>query len=162
MLPGVGIFGTGNFVEIIVPFLTSKGFIVKAIWGKTLQKAETAAKLLNINYFTNKIDDVLLRKDVDLILVICSPHLQAQISVKALSIGKHVLCDKPAGLSQTEAIRMVHASQYYPSLIDLEIYDGRLIFIFKWLMTKIDTKKSDCLKVIIFDVNDLSTMKIDI
>lgn len=29
-------------------------------------------------------------------------------------------------------------------------------------MTKIDTKKSDCLKVIIFDVNDLSTMKIDI
>lgn len=119
MLPGIGIFGTGNIVKIIVPYLKQKGFKVEALWGRTLSKAEQAAKELDIPYFTNKIDNVLLKKDVDLIFILCSPHLQAQIAVKALGIGKHVVCDKPAGLCQSEAIKMVHAAQYYPSLISI-------------------------------------------
>ncbi|XP_046396730.1 glucose-fructose oxidoreductase domain-containing protein 2 isoform X1 [Ischnura elegans] len=119
MLPGIGVFGTGNVVKVIVPFLRAKGFKVEAIWGRTLSTAEDAAKELNIPFYTNKIDDVLLRKDVDLIFIICSPNLHAQIAVKALGIGKHVLCDKPAGLCQSESLKMVHASQYYPSLISI-------------------------------------------
>lgn len=47
-----------------------------------------------------QVDDVLLRKDVDLVFIICQPDLHAQIAVKALGIGKHVLCDRPAGLCQ--------------------------------------------------------------
>ncbi len=119
MLPGVGIFGTGNIVKIIVPFLKQKGFKVEALWGRTLLKAEQTAQELDIPFYTNKIDNVLLRKDVDLIFIMCSPNLQAQIAVKALGIGKHVVCDKPAGLDQSEAIKMVHAAQYYPSLISI-------------------------------------------
>lgn len=65
------------------------------------------------------MDDVLLRKDVELVLVLCPPNLHSQIAVKALGIGKHVLCDRPAGLSQCEALKMVLAAQYYPSLIGL-------------------------------------------
>lgn len=119
MLPGIGVFGTGSVVKVIVPFLRSKGFKVEAIWGRTLQAAQQVAKELDIPFYTNKIDDVLLRKDVDLIFIICSPYLHAQIAVKALGIGKHVLCDKPAGLCQNEALKMVNASQYYPSLISI-------------------------------------------
>lgn len=119
MLPGIGIFGTGNIVKIIVPYLKQKGFKVEAIWGRTLLKAEEVAKELEIQFYTNKIDNVLLRKDVDLIFIMCSPNIQAQIAVKALGIGKHVVCDKPAGLCQSEAIKMVHAAQYYPSLISI-------------------------------------------
>ena len=63
------------------------------------------------------MDDVLLRKDVELVFILCPPNLHSQIAVKALGIGKHVLCDRPAGLSQCEALKMVHAAQYYPSLI---------------------------------------------
>ena len=50
-----------------------------------------------------QVDDVLLRKDVDLVFIICQPDLHAQIAVKALGIGKHVLCDRPAGLCQVSA-----------------------------------------------------------
>ncbi|KAI5694517.1 hypothetical protein M8J75_000315 [Diaphorina citri] len=57
--------------------------------------------------------------DVDLIFIMCSPNLHAQIAVKALGIGKHVVCDKPAGLCQQEALKMVRASQYYPALISI-------------------------------------------
>jgi predicted dehydrogenase len=119
MLPGIGIFGTGSVVRIIVPFLRSKGFVVEALWGRTLPAAQQAAKELGIPFCTTKVDEVLLRKDVDLIFVLCSPHLHAQISVKALGIGKHVLCDRPAGICQNDALKMVKASQYYPSLISI-------------------------------------------
>lgn len=51
-----------------------------------------------------QVDDVLLRKDVDLVFIICQPDLHAQIAVKALGIGKHVLCDRPAGLCQVLSV----------------------------------------------------------
>ena len=79
--------------------------------------AQNTAKELSIPFWTNKVDDVLLRKDVELVFILCPPNLHSQIAVKALGIGKHVLCDRPAGLSQCEALKMVHAAQYYPSLI---------------------------------------------
>ncbi|KAK4313658.1 hypothetical protein Pmani_015005 [Petrolisthes manimaculis] len=100
MLPGIGVFGTGDIVRALVPFLRAKGFRVEAIWGRTLEAAENVATELNIPFHTNKVDDVLLRKDVDLVFIICQPDLHAQIAVKALGIGKHVLCDRPAGLCQ--------------------------------------------------------------
>lgn len=127
MLPGIGVFGTGNVVKVIVPFLREKGFKIEAIWGRTLQAVGGIAKELDIPFYSNKIDDVLLRKDVDLIFIICSPNLHAQIAVKALGIGKHVLCDKPTGLCQGEALKMVRASQYYPSLISIVNHSLRFL-----------------------------------
>lgn len=119
MLPGIGVFGTGSVAKVLVPFLREKGFIVEAIWGVTVQEAENAAKELQIPFHTNKIDDVLLKKNVSLVFIVCAPNLHAQISVKALGIGKHVVCDKPAGLCQAEALKMVRAAQYYPTLISI-------------------------------------------
>lgn len=127
MLPGIGVFGTGNVVRVIVPFLREKGFKVEAVWGRTLLAAQEIAEELEIPFYTNKIDDVLLRKDVDLIFIMCSPNLHSQIAVKALGIGKHVLCDKPAGLCQGDALKMVRACQYYPSLISIVNHSLRFL-----------------------------------
>jgi len=127
MLPGIGVFGTGNIVKVVVPFLREKGFKIEAIWGRTRSEAEEVSHELEIPFFTNKIDDVVLRKDVDLILIMCSPNLHSQIAVKALGIGKHVLCDKPSGLCQSETLKMVRASQYYPSLISIVNHSLRFL-----------------------------------
>lgn len=107
MLPGIGIFGSGEVTKVLVPFLREKGFNIVGLWGPVLKEAEEVAKVLNIPFFTNRIDDVLLRKDVALIFVLCPPYLHSQISVKALGIGKHVMCDKPFGISQLDALKMV-------------------------------------------------------
>ncbi|XP_021956561.1 glucose-fructose oxidoreductase domain-containing protein 1 [Folsomia candida] len=119
MLPGIGVFGTDPVVKILVPYLQAKGFRVEAIWSLTLHDAESAAKDLSIPFHTNKVDDLLMRKDVELVLILCPPNLHSQIAVKALGIGKHVMCDRPSGLSQCEALKMVLAQQYYPSLIGI-------------------------------------------
>lgn len=127
MLPGVGVFGTGKPVRVIVPCLRARGFKVEAIWGRTADTAKEIALELGIPFYTNKEDEVLLRKSVDLVCIMCSPHQHAQIAVKALGIGKHVLCDRPAGLSQTEVLKMVRAAQYYPSLISVLCHSLRFL-----------------------------------
>lgn len=126
-LPGVAIFGTSPPVYVIVPALRDKGFRVEAIWGRKLVDVENTAAKLNIPFFTTQIDEVVLRKDVDLIIIFTSPNLHAQISVKALRIGKHVVCDRPGGLNQTEGLRMVRAAAYYPSLLAILAYSLRFL-----------------------------------
>jgi predicted dehydrogenase len=74
------------------PSIRFQGFQVEAIWGLTREEADVVAKDLNIPYSTNRIDDVLLRKDVDLILVLCPPSHHSQITVKAL--GTNYLVQK--------------------------------------------------------------------
>jgi predicted dehydrogenase len=77
--------------------------------------------------FFRQVDDVLLKKDVDLIFIVCPPYLHSQISVKALGIGKHVVCDRPAGLGQDDSRKMVRASLYYPSLISIVNHSLRFL-----------------------------------
>lgn len=127
MLPGIGVFGTGAVAKVLVPLLREKGFHIEAIWGRTIKEAEESSRELEIPFFTTKIDDVLLRKDVDLLFIICPPYLHSEISVKALGIGKHVVCDKPMGLGQADALKMVRASQYYPTLISLVNHSLRFL-----------------------------------
>lgn len=126
-LPGIGVFGTGSEVKVLVPILRERGFHIQAIWGRNLREAEAAASCLSIAYFTDQIDNVLLRKDVDLVFINCPPYLHSQISVKALGIGKHVVCDKPMGLGQSDALKMVRGAQYYPSLITLVNHSLRFL-----------------------------------
>ena len=66
-----------------------QGFRVEAIWGRTNEEAAATAFALDIPFATNRIDDVLLRKDVDLILILCSPLHHSQIAVKALGNQRH-------------------------------------------------------------------------
>ncbi|XP_064466801.1 glucose-fructose oxidoreductase domain-containing protein 2-like [Ornithodoros turicata] len=127
MLPGIGVFGTGKAVRVLVSCLRTRGFKVEAIWGRTIEDARELAQELDIPFYTSKEDEVLLRKSVDLVCILCSPHLHAQIAVKALGIGKHVLCDRPAGLTQTEVLKMVKAAQYYPTLISILCHSLRFL-----------------------------------
>ncbi|CAG0898153.1 unnamed protein product [Darwinula stevensoni] len=127
MLPGIGVFGMGELSCILVPLLRAKGFNIEAIWEKSTEEAEAAAKKLEIPFSSSNVDDLLLHKDVDLVLITCSPNVQAQIAVKAMGIGKHVLCDRPGGINQHEALKMVNAAMYYPSLISVVNYGLRYL-----------------------------------
>lgn len=106
-LPGIGIFGTNEIVKQIVPILREKGFTIQAIWGKNMKEAEDTARELKISFYTAKVDEILLNKNVDMIFVLCQPYLHPQISVKALGIGKHVLCERPVSVDKTIIAQLV-------------------------------------------------------
>uniref|UniRef100_A0A673M1F3 Gfo/Idh/MocA-like oxidoreductase N-terminal domain-containing protein n=1 Tax=Sinocyclocheilus rhinocerous TaxID=307959 RepID=A0A673M1F3_9TELE len=84
MLPGVGVFGTSLTTRVIIPLLKNEGFSVKALWGRTQEEAEELARDMNVPYYTNRIDDVLLHPDVDLVCINLPPPLTRQIAVKTL------------------------------------------------------------------------------
>lgn len=118
-LPGIAVFGSGRTVRVLVPYLRSRGFRIEALWARTPELARDAAADLDIPFWTVREDDALLRKNVSLVAILCEPHLHSGIAVKALRIGKHVLCDRPAGLDGADVQKMVQAAQYYPSLISI-------------------------------------------
>ena len=137
-LPGIGVFGTGTAVKCLIPILKSCGFRVEALWGQTKSLADECARDLDITFRTNNVDEVLLHRDVDLVFIHCPPHLQSPIAVKALGIGKHVICGTPSGPSQLEALRMVRAAQYYPSLMSLMCAGLRFLPCFTRMKQLID------------------------
>jgi len=123
--PGVAIFGSSGTVRWLAAVMKGKGFSVRAVWARSNMEAESTAQALDIPFFTSRVDEVLLRKDVELVVIFCPPSLHSQIAVKALGIGKHVLCGVPGGLNQGECLRMVQAAQYYPSLMAVLAYSLR-------------------------------------
>lgn len=88
MLPGVGVFGTSLTARVIIPLLQTEGFAVKALWGRTQEEAEELAQEMNVPFYTNRIDDVLLHQDVDLVCINLPPPLTRQIAVKTLGESK--------------------------------------------------------------------------
>jgi len=50
---------------------------------------------------------MLHRDDVDAVIVSTPPSLHAEMSIEALSCGKHVLCEKPLARTPAECLRMV-------------------------------------------------------
>lgn len=119
-IPGIGVFGGGdNTVRLLIPILRHFGFNIEAIWCRTASEADNYALSLNIPFKTTKEDEVLLHKKVELIFIVCPPYQQAEIAVKALNIGKHVICGLPVANSLAETEKMVKAARYYPSLMCL-------------------------------------------
>lgn len=117
MLPGVGVFGTGSTARVLVPLLRAEGFEVHALWGRSEEEACSLAKELGIPFHTSQSDDVLLHQDVDLVCIYIPPPLTRQIAVKALGIGKNVVCEKAA--TAVDSFKMVTAARYYPQLLSI-------------------------------------------
>ncbi|KAM8876967.1 glucose-fructose oxidoreductase domain-containing protein 2 isoform 1-T2 [Synchiropus picturatus] len=117
MLPGVGVFGTGSTARVLVPLLKAEGFEVHALWGPSEEEACCLAKELSIPFHTSRSDDVLLHQDVDLVCICIPPSMTRQIAVKALGIGKNVVCEKAA--TAVDSFKMVTAARYYPQLLSI-------------------------------------------
>ncbi|XP_053491224.1 glucose-fructose oxidoreductase domain-containing protein 2 [Ictalurus furcatus] len=132
MLPGVGVFGTGRTVRSLVPLLQEEGFPVQAVWGRTQEEAERLANELNIPFSTSQSDDVLLRQEVHLVCILTPPPHTRQIAVKALGIGKNVISEQAATL--TDACTMVTAARYYPQL--MSIMNNALRFLPAFILMK--------------------------
>lgn len=87
-VPGVGVFGCNRKSEYLVNCLIKNGFKVTSIWSDCLEEAREFAKRFQIESYTDKIDVILLKKEVELILINCQQIHYVQIVSKAFRIGK--------------------------------------------------------------------------
>jgi len=84
---------------------------VIAVCDKNIELARNFANKFGIAYVFDNADDLLKLPDID-VVDICLPNfLHCEIAVKAFSAGKHVISEKPLGISVEEAESMVAASK---------------------------------------------------
>lgn len=101
------------------------GYSVRALWTPNCEQSFQLAAQHDVPFAANKPDEVVLRKDVQMLIIDCRPTLKTHVALSALGIGKHVLCTNPMALTKSEALSLLEASQYYPQLYALVAYGFR-------------------------------------
>ena len=84
---------------------------VVAIASRSGEKAKAAAGALGIDRAYDSYEALIADPDVEAIYNPLPNHLHLPWSIRAVQAGKHVLCEKPIGLSAGEALELRSAAQ---------------------------------------------------
>lgn len=119
-----GILSTAKIgtVKVIPAMQRGERTTVSAIASRSLAPAQAAAKELGIPHAFGSYEELLASPEVDAIYNPLPNHLHVEWSIKALAAGKHVLCEKPIGLSSAEGQQLVDAATQYPRLKVMEAF----------------------------------------
>lgn len=104
----IGLLGTGPWARAAyAPALAGHtGLHFMGVWGRRPE----AAKALAQEHDVAAYDDVdALLADVDAVAVALPPSVQAELAVRAARAGRHLLLDKPLGVSVAEGRAVVAA-----------------------------------------------------
>jgi predicted dehydrogenase len=97
-----------------------------AIASRELGRARAVAAQFGIPRAYGSYDELLADPEVDLVYNPLPNHLHVSWSIKALEAGKHVLCEKPIGLSAAEARALLEVARRHPRQKIMEAFMYRL------------------------------------
>jgi len=106
-----GVLGTAKIAltKVIPAMQLGQLCQVHAIASRQRGKAETAARELAVPKVYGSYDDLLADSEIDAVYVPLPNHLHVPMSIRAAEAGKHVLCEKPIGLTVGEARQLLRA-----------------------------------------------------
>jgi len=108
----VGIVGYGysgrNFHSYLIGL--EKRLNLYAVCARNPERREQAATEHGVKTF-NVVDDMLKDDDVDLVVVATPHNTHAELSIKAMDAGKHVVVEKIMCMNAEEADAMIEASK---------------------------------------------------
>jgi predicted dehydrogenase len=119
-----GILGTSKFAQTkFIPAMKHcRSGEIAALASRDLAGARAAADRLGIAKAYGSYEELLADANVDAIYNPLPNHLHVPWSIKALAAGKHVLCEKPVGLSSAEAGQLLSAAKLRPHLKVMEAF----------------------------------------
>ena len=121
--------------EKLIPAIQkSKISEVHAIASRRKEEAEKAAAQLGISKAYGSYEELLTDPEINAVYIPLPNHLHVEWSIKALQAGKHVLCEKPIGLSSTEAKKLMDTARDYPDVKVMEAFMYR--FHPQWIKAK--------------------------
>lgn len=123
-----GVLSTSKFAQnkIIPAVKHCQHSEITAIASRNLSQAQETATRLGIAQAYGSYDELLADADIDAIYNPMPNHMHVDWSIKALQAGKHVLCEKPIGLSSVEGQQLVDAAKQFPNLKVMEAFMYRL------------------------------------
>lgn len=109
--------------EKVIPAMQkcSNGSVV-AIASRNPEQAKETASLLGIEKAYGSYEELLNDQEIDAIYIPLPNNLHVEWTIKAMQVGKHVLCEKPIGVSAAEASKLVQEAQKYPQLKVMEAF----------------------------------------
>ena len=119
-----GVLSTAKIgTEQVIPAMQlGKYCKIAAIASRDLDKAQAAARQLGIPKAYGSYEELLADPDIDAIYNPLPNHLHVPWSIRALNAGKHVLCEKPIGLTAAEAQQLLDAARKRPQLKVMEAF----------------------------------------
>lgn len=119
-----GIISTANIgTQKVIPAMQQGEFCdVVAIASRNLDTAKAAAKQLGIPKSYGSYEELLADSDIDAVYNPLPNHLHVPVSIQALEAGKHVLCEKPIGLTSAEGQQLVDAGKRFSKLKMMEAF----------------------------------------
>jgi predicted dehydrogenase len=99
---------------------------VVAIASRDLARAKATAAELGIEKAYGSYQELLADRNVDAVYNPLPNHLHVPWTIRALKAGKHVLCEKPIGLSVAEAEQLAGVAAAHPKLKVMEAFMVRL------------------------------------
>jgi predicted dehydrogenase len=97
--------------KVIPPTQAAPRCRVVALASREANRAMFAAQQLGIPHSYGSYEALLRDPEVDAVYNPLPNHMHAEWTIAALEAGKHVLCEKPVGLSAAEARRMEEAAR---------------------------------------------------
>lgn len=119
-----GVLSTAKIgLEKVIPAMKHGQYSeIAAIASRDLNKAQSAAALLKISKAYGSYESLLSDSEIDAVYIPLPNHIHVQWAIKALEAGKHVLLEKPVGLSSKEAGKLIQASKKKPGLKIMEAF----------------------------------------
>ena len=105
------VVGTGFGCRVHVPALRAAGFEVVGLVGTNAERlARKAAESQVAAHFTD-LDEAISRTGAKLVTVATTPATHAEIALKAIARGCHVLCEKPFAFDAAQGRSLLEAAQ---------------------------------------------------
>ena len=121
--------------EKVIPAM-QKGMYcdVVAIASRNKEQAQKIADALNIEKVYGSYEELLNDAEIDAVYIPLPNHLHVEWAIKAIEANKHVLCEKPIGMSAAQAMELMEAAKQKPHLKVMEAFMYR--FHPQWQHTK--------------------------
>lgn len=138
-----GVMSTARIgTETVIPAMKLGEYSrVTVIASRQLEKAQTQARKLGIKKAYGSYEELLADPDIDAVYIPLPNHLHVPWAIKALNAGKHILCEKPIGLSTAEAQKLLDAARKFPRLKVMEAFMYRNHPQWKWAKKKVSEGK---------------------
>ena len=113
-----GLLSTANINKaLITPLRASKRNILTSAASRSQTSAEAYAKKWGIERAFGSYEAMLADPNVDVIYNSLPNYLHAEWTIKAMQAGKHVLCEKPMGLTTAEVDDIGAAAKKYGKVV---------------------------------------------
>ena len=104
---GAAVIGTGFIGTVHVEQLRRIGVQVRGVLGSTPERGEERARALGVDRAYPSLEAVLDDPSVEVVHVTSPNHLHVPQARQILEAGRHVVCEKPLGMSAADSAGLV-------------------------------------------------------